>query len=93
MSVCQSCFPYFMNCTVYVGNLPFKISDDDLKAHFNSAGKVVKVTHVRDRASGRSNGCGFVEMEDKASTNNAVEKLDGSELEGRRITVALARPS
>ena len=82
-----------MNSTVYVGNLPFKISDDDLKAHFDSAGKVIGVTHVRDRASGRSNGCGFVEMEDHASTNNAVEKLNGSELEGRTITVALARPS
>jgi RNA recognition motif-containing protein len=81
-----------MNNTLYVGNLPFKISDENLRAHFNSAGKVIEVTHVRDRASGRSNGCGFIEMEDITSTNNAVEKLNGSELEGRTITVALARP-
>jgi len=82
-----------MSSTLYAGNLPFKISDNDLKAHFNSAGKVIEVTHVRDRASGRSNGCGFIEVEDLASANNAVEKLNGSELEGRTITVALARPS
>ena len=82
-----------MSSTLYVGNLPFKISDDDLRAHFNSAGQTIKVTHARDRASGRSNGCGFIEMEDLASANKAVKELDGSELEGRRITVTLARPS
>lgn len=76
-----------------MGNLPFKISDDDLRAHFNSAGQTIKVAHARDRASGRSNGCGFIEMEDLASANKAVKELDGSELEGRRITVTLARPS
>tara|TARA_Y100000588_G_C14255338_1_gene925184 strand:- start:409 stop:657 length:249 start_codon:yes stop_codon:yes gene_type:complete len=81
-----------MSFTVYVGNLPFKISDDDLKAHFSSAGNVIGVTHIRDRASGRSNGCGFVEMENNVAKNSAVEKLNGSELEGRTITVVLARP-
>ena len=79
--------------TLYVGNLPFKISDDDLKAHFASAGKVTGVTHVRDRTSGRSNGCGFIEMNDSTSASNAVGKLNGSKLSGRTITVALARPS
>jgi len=79
--------------TLYVGNLPFKISGDDLKAHFASVGKVTGVTHVRDRTSGRSNGCGFIEMNDSTSASNAVGKLDGSELSGRTITVALARPS
>ncbi|MDG2213119.1 MAG: RNA-binding protein [Verrucomicrobiota bacterium] len=82
-----------MPSTLYVGNLPFRISDDDLIAHFNSAGQTIKTTHARDRASGRSNGCGFIEMEDLASANNAVKELNGSELEGRTITVALARPS
>ena len=82
-----------MSSTLYVGNLPFKISDDDLMAHFNSAGKAINVSHSRDRASGRSNGCGFIEMEDLESANSAVKELNGSELEGRTITVALARPS
>ena len=50
--------------TLYVGNLPFKISDEELAAHFASAGEVVEVTHVRDRGSDRSNGCGFIEMAD-----------------------------
>lgn len=79
--------------TLYVGNLPFKISDEDLKSHFASAGKINEVTHVRDRTSGRSNGCGFIKMNDFTDANNAVEKLNGSELKGRTITVALARPT
>ena len=82
-----------MSNTLYAGNLPFKISDDDLKAHFTSVGKVTGVTHVRDRTSDRSNGCGFIEMNDNTGASNAVAKLHGSELSGRIITVALARPS
>ena len=82
-----------MSNTLYAGNLPFKVLDDDLKAHFTSAGKVTGVTHVRDRTSGRSNGCGFIEMNDTTGASNAVAKLHGSELSGRTITVALARPS
>ncbi len=79
--------------TLYVGNLPFKISDDDLKAHFTSAGKVTGVSHVRDRASGRSNGCAFIEMIDDRGASHAIDALNESELGGRTITVALARPS
>ena len=82
-----------MSNTLYAGNLPFKISDDDLKTHFASAGKVTGVTHVRDRTSDRSNGCGFIEMNDSTGASNAVAKLHGSELSGRTITVTLARPS
>ena len=82
-----------MSNTLYVGNLPFKITNDELKSHFSSAGKIREVTHVRDRVSGRSNGCGFIEMSNSSEANIAIEKLHGSELEGRIITVALARPT
>ena len=78
--------------TLYVGNLPFKISDEELAAHFASAGEVLKVTHVRERGSDRSNGCGFIEMADGAGAAQAVSTLDGSELAGRTLTVGLARP-
>tara|TARA_Y100000589_G_scaffold154375_1_gene146980 strand:+ start:390 stop:635 length:246 start_codon:yes stop_codon:yes gene_type:complete len=78
--------------TLYVGNLPFKISDEELAAHFASAGEVVEVTHVRDRGSDRSNGCGFIEMADATGAEQAVVSLDGSELAGRTLTVGLARP-
>ena len=82
-----------MSNILYVGNLPFKISNEELKCHFSSAGEIKEVTHVRDRVSGRSYGCGFIEMSNSSETNIAIENLHGSELEGRIITVALARPT
>ena len=85
-------FPSPMANTLYVGNLPFKISDEELAAHFASAGEVVEVTHVRERVSDRSNGCGFIEMADTTGAEKAVVSLDGSELAGRTLTVGLARP-
>lgn len=85
-------FPPPMANTLYVGNLPFKISDEELAAHFASAGEVLEVTHVRERGSDRSNGCGFIEMADAAGTVQAMSTLDGSELAGRTLTVGLARP-
>ena len=78
--------------TLYVGNLPFRISDEDLAAHFAAAGGVVSVTHVRQRDSGRSAGCGFVEMAGPDAAAAAAEQLDGAELEGRALSVCLARP-
>ena len=78
--------------TLYVGNLPFRISDEDLTAHFATAGEVVSVTHVRQGDSGRSAGCGFVKMVGTDAATAAVEQLDGAELEGRALSVCLARP-
>jgi len=78
--------------TLYVGNLPFRISDEHLAAHFAVAGEVVSVTHVRQRDSGRSAGCGFVEMAGSDATAAAVEQLDGAELDGRTLRVCRARP-
>mgnify|MGYP001292759926 FL=1 len=78
--------------TLYVGNLPFRISDEDLAAHFAAAGEVVSVTHVKQRDSGRSAGCGFVEMAGSDAAAAAVEQLDGAELDGRALRVCRARP-
>jgi len=88
----QAWFPPPMANTLYVGNLPFKISDEELAAHFASAGEVLEVSHVRERGSDRSNGCGFIEMTDAEGAAQAVSTLDGSELAGRTLTVGLARP-
>ena len=85
-------FPSPMANTLYVGNLPFKISDEELAAHFASAGEVLEVPHERERGSDRSNGCGFSEMTDAEGAAQAVSTLDGSELAGRTLTVGLARP-
>ena len=77
---------------LYVGNLPFKISDEQLSEYFASAGEVLEVIHIQQRNSGRSSGCGFVEMASSADSHKAVEILNGTELEGRPLAVCLARP-
>ena len=81
-----------MTSTLFVGNLPFKISDEELSEHFASAGKVLEVTHIRQRNTDRSSGFGFVEMANSTDSHKAVKMLNGSELEGRPLAVCLARP-
>ena len=81
-----------MGVTLFVGNLPFKISDEQFSEHFASAGKVLEVTHIRQRNSKRSAGCGFVVMANSTDSRKAVEMLNEIELEGRPLAVCLARP-
>lgn len=78
--------------TLFAGNLPFQISDEALTAHFAAAGEVRRVTHVRQRDTGRSFGCAFVEMADAQSAEAAREALNGVELDGRELSVWIARP-
>ena len=77
---------------VYVGNLPYSTSSDDLRETFEAFGEVTSANVISDRDSGRSKGFGFVEMSDDAQANEAIEKLNGSEMDGRTITVNEARP-
>ncbi len=76
---------------LFVGNLPFSTSDDDLRQAFEAYGTVDSARVILDRDTGRSRGFGFVEMPDEAA-NAAIEALDGSELAGRQIKVNEARP-
>ena len=78
---------------IYVGNLPFATTEDDLTALFSSYGKVRKVTVVRDKIDGRPKGFAFVEMEEDDSALAAIEGLDGSSVGGRTVKVSEARPS
>jgi RNA recognition motif-containing protein len=77
---------------IYVGNLAWTASEDDLRQLFASYGPVQSVAIVMDRETGRSRGFGFVEMED-ADAQNAIARLDGQDLKGRslRVNEALAR--
>ena len=75
---------------LYVGNLSFKTTDDDLRDLFEQYGGVNSATVISDRETGRSRGFGFVEM--REGGNEAVEALNGQEVEGRRLTVNEARP-
>ncbi len=77
---------------IYVGNLEYKISDNDLREIFEEFGEVVSAKVITDRETGRSKGFGFVEMADEDDANNAIEELDGAELDGRTIKVNKARP-
>jgi RNA recognition motif-containing protein len=76
---------------LYVGNLPFTTSSDDLSRMFAPHGAVESAEVVTDRDTGRSRGFGFVEMGDE-DARRAIEELDGSDIGGRRLTVNEARP-
>ncbi len=83
--------PVRKTVNLFVGNLPFSTSDDDLRQAFEAYGTVDSARVILDRDTGRSRGFGFVEMPDEAA-NAAIEALDGSELAGRQIKVNEARP-
>ncbi len=77
---------------IYVGNLSYSTASDDLRELFENYGEVASADVIMDRSSGRSKGFGFVEMNDDAASRKAIESLNGSELQGRTITVNEAKP-
>ncbi|MDJ0867368.1 MAG: RNA-binding protein [Myxococcota bacterium] len=72
---------------LYVGNLPFSTSEDELRAVFEAHGPVESVALITDRETGRPRGFGFVEMGDESSAEAAIRAMDGSQLGGRSIRV------
>jgi RNA recognition motif-containing protein len=76
---------------MYVSNLGFHIGDDDLRKLFEAFGQVSSSKVVMDRESGRSRGFGFVEMASSTEADQAMSKLNGKEIEGRSISVTVAR--
>ena len=81
-----------MSNKLYVGNLSFRVTSEDLQEHFGAAGAVESANVVFDRETGRSRGFGFVEMADEDSANNAIAQFNGQEYDGRNIVVNEARP-
>lgn len=77
---------------IYVGNLPWKSTDDDLRAAFEAFGEVSSAKVIVDRDSGRSRGFGFVEMPDDGAARQAIEGMNGTDLQGRSLRVNEARP-
>jgi RNA recognition motif-containing protein len=77
---------------IYVGNLSFEVTDDDLRQLFSSYGEVESASVVKDRFSGESRGFGFVEMPAKKDADAAIAALNGTEQKGRTITVNEAKP-
>ena len=77
---------------LFIGSLAYATTDDSLKAFFEQIGEVESDRVITDRDTGRSKGFGFVEYKDEANNQKAVDQLDGKELDGRTISVGLARP-
>lgn len=77
---------------IYVGNLPYTVSEADLNAAFSAFGKVSSVTLINDKFSGQSKGFGFVEMPDNSEADAAIKGLNETEFKGRNITVNQAKP-
>ena len=77
---------------IYVGNLPFDVSEDDLQQTFAAFGTVDTVSIIKDKFSGRSKGFAFVEMGQQAEAQAAIDALNGEDLKGRPLTVNEARP-
>ncbi|MGE3609538.1 MAG: RNA recognition motif domain-containing protein [Bacteriovoracaceae bacterium] len=81
-----------MSQKIYVGNLGFSVTNDDLKAKFEQYGNVDSAKVITDRDSGRSKGFGFVEMSNSQEANQAIEALNGSDFQGRAMNVNEAKP-
>ena len=77
---------------IYVGNLSYGVSDDQLREVFEAYGTVSSAKVIPDKFSGRSKGFGFVEMDDDNEAKSAIEDLDGAEIDGRAVKVNEARP-
>ena len=77
---------------IYVGNLSYEVTEEDLRQAFEQSGQVESVSIINDKYSGRSKGFGFVEMPSNVEGQAAIEGLNGKELKGRTLTVNEARP-
>lgn len=81
-----------MNKKLYVGNLSYATTDDELHTHFSAIGPVTSATVIMDRNTGRSKGFGFVEMETAEAAQDAINRLNNTEFNQRMISVSEARP-
>jgi RNA recognition motif-containing protein len=77
---------------IYVGNLSYEVTEEDLRLALEEFGQVESVTIIKDKYSGQSKGFGFVEMASKAEGQSAIDGLNGKELKGRALNVNEARP-
>ena len=81
-----------MNNKLYVGNLPYDTTEDDLRALFSQAGSVTTVDLIKDRDTGRSKGFAFVEMGSQSEAEQAIKQFNGASLGNRELKVNIARP-
>lgn len=77
---------------IYVSNLSFNVADEDLNEFFAEYGEVTSAKIIKDKFTGRSRGFGFVEMPNEENAQKAIKELDGATVEGRSISVTVAKP-
>ena len=77
---------------LFVGNLPYNATENDLKVHFGQAGVVLSINMMVDRQTGRSRGFSFVDMDSKVAATKSIEMFHGQDFQGRNLTVNEARP-
>jgi RNA recognition motif-containing protein len=77
---------------IYVSNLSFNVTDEDLQDYFAEYGEVTSAKVIMDKFTGRSRGFAFVEMSDDAAAQKAIQELDGASVDGRTIGVSVAKP-
>lgn len=81
-----------MATKLFIGNLPFQTTNEELETLFGQIGDVSSVSIITDKFTGRSRGFGFVEMDNSQEAQVAIERLNGYELQGRALTVNEAKP-
>lgn len=81
-----------MASNLYVGNLPFEMTEDELHELFAAHGEVVSAKVITDRETGRPRGFGFVEMQEAEDAQKAIQSLDGQDFKGRNLKVNVAKP-
>jgi RNA recognition motif-containing protein len=81
-----------MNKKLYVGNLPYSATEDQVRALFGQAGEIVEIALIMDRETGRPKGFGFVEMATEEGAQEAIKRFNGYTFENRNLTVNEARP-
>ena len=77
---------------IYVGNLVFDVSEDDLREAFKEFGEIAEIRLIMDKYSGKSKGFGFIEMPSKAEAEKAIEEMNGKDFKGRALNVNEAKP-
>lgn len=77
---------------IYIGNLPYNSTEDDLREAFSKFGEVASAVIITDKSSGRSKGFGFVEMPEESAAQEAIDSLNGQDFQGRTVKVNQAKP-
>ena len=80
-----------MSSKLYVGNLKYEVTEEDLERLFKDFGEITSVKVIRDKFTGRSKGFAFVEMANDEAAKNAINSLDGNDFDGRNIKINIAR--